>query len=72
LKRALSTIPKSKENEPFLEKQSLYLLMPNNICLSSVQASLSLGMEQLLNNMMMSFLKSSLMSYLLKGALSII
>jgi len=31
-----------------IKKQPLYLLMPNNICLSSVQAYLSLGMKQLL------------------------
>jgi len=29
-----------------IKKQPLYLLMPNNICLSSMQAYLSLGMEQ--------------------------
>ena len=35
-------------NRAFIKKQPLYLLMPNNIYLSSVQAYLSLGMEQLL------------------------
>jgi len=35
-------------NRALISKQPLYLLMPKNICLSSVQASLSLGMEQLL------------------------
>jgi len=37
-----------KVNRAVVTKQPLYLLMPNNICLSSTQVSLSLGMEQLL------------------------
>jgi len=40
-----------------VKKQPLYLLMPNNIVLSSVQASLSLGMEQLLKEYEDVFLK---------------
>jgi len=31
-------------NRTLIKKQPLYLLMPNNICLASVQAYLSLGM----------------------------
>jgi len=44
-----SLLLREKEiNRALIKKQPLYLLMPNNICLSSVQAYLSLGMEQLL------------------------
>jgi len=44
-----SLLLREKEiNRVLIKKQSLYLLMHNNICLSSVQAYLSLGMKQLL------------------------
>ena len=59
-------------NRALISKQPLYLLMPNNICLSSVQASLSLGMEQLLKEYDDVFPQTSLMVYLLRGVLSII
>jgi len=49
---------KEKEvNKVEVTKQHLYLLMPNNICLSSTQVYLSLGMEQLLKEYEDVFLK---------------
>jgi len=52
-------------------QQPLYLLMSNNICLSSTQVSLSLGLEKLLRAMRMSFLKTFHMVCLLKKELKV-